>query len=311
MRMKGQYFLVNHQLKGEAYRKSLLRVGYYPISSRKRASFLLTDRDVTKPAQHMIEEICERGHGACILYPHSASPPTVRWNGMYTPHPAISVVFVSAPGHKEIMQCYGFPHRVEVAGWSYSELREFTPSKELKKVLFAPIHPNHNGWLSDEDKELNRRTFEVLHYLSINLGFQLKVRYLMFLHQNGLGRVDGVEYVRGIPDLTIKEIEESDLIVSHETFAYLSVALGKPTLMMGEDVAPRLGHSPQLYKHAEDWDSYKHIMMYPLDILNTPDPQCLINKALISDESIREWKQRMIGTPFNSDFVNQTIMEYL
>lgn len=308
--LRGRYFFVNHQLKGNAYAEALRLGGYYPTANQRIAKFLLTDRDVTKAARVMLDSASQKGI-PCILYPHSAAPPSVRWDGMYKPHPAISLVFVHAEGHRQVMESYQFPHRVEVAGWSYSPIREFAPSIRLRSVLFAPIHPNHNGWLSQEDQELNRQTQNILLELAQRLQFDLKIRYLRFLSQNGLERVPGVTYIRGAPDLSYRDIEEADLVVSHETFAFISVALGKPTLMMGEHIAPRLGHSPDLYKHAENWDRYKHLMMYPLDILNTPDPEALLLKALQSDEAIRDWKLRMIGKPFNRAFVLKTVKELL
>lgn len=306
MKLQGRFFFVNHQLKGQAYAEALRLAGYYPTPSVAQAQFLLTDRDVTKAAREMLNHASQHGL-PCILYPHSAAPPTVRWDGMYQPHPGITVVFVHAPGHKAVMQSYQFPHRVEVAGWSYSPIKEFRPSQKLETVLFAPIHPNHNGWLSEEDQDLNRRTQALLVRLSKELGFKLRVRYLRFLAQNGLERAPEVQYIRGFPDLSYKDIEEADLIVSHETFASISVALGKPTLMFGEDIAPRLGHSPELYTHAVHWKDYQHLMAFPLDLLNCSDPKALIAETLQSDLKVRDWKTRMIGQPFNPEFVVNTI----
>lgn len=246
-----------------------------------------------------------------ILYPHSAYPPTVRWDGMYDPHPDVKLLFLGAPGHKEVVEAYGLPYKTCIVGWSYSPVQAFTPSTSLEKVVFAPIHPNHNDWLSDEDKGLNQQTFEILYKLSQSQNFQLKVRHLRDLQLSGLKERPGVIYVRGVPNLEDREIIESDLIVAHETYAGLSLALGKPTIMFGEDIAPRLGYSPETYTHAASWDKYSHIMMYPFDLLQTSDPLGLIHKALVSDTEVLNWKAQMIGQPFNPSLVVTEIEKLL
>lgn len=288
-----------HQDKMEPYVQALKARSWYPTREHDFAGFLLTDRDTPEPGS-LIDKFAAGGKPS-FIYPHSGYPFTVRWDGMYTRNPNITAVFAHSPAGVQVPQLYGFDRPIHEVGWSYCQLKAFFPRERIKSVLFAPIHPNFNGWLSDEDKKINRAAYvQLLHYRRLS-NINLTVKYTGLLENAGIQRVQGVRYVRSAPNLEIslREIDQADLVVSHETFACLAIARGVPTLMMAVDVPPRLGHTPELYTHAKNFDKYKHLMMYPLDILNTSDFFGLIERAISTDDDIKEWKRLMIGTEFN------------
>jgi hypothetical protein len=103
----------------------------------------------------------------------------------------------------------------------------------------------------------------------------------------------------------MKAIQEYDLIVGHQTFAYLAIASGKPTVMFGEDVPPHSMHVP-----VRSWEKYKDLLKFPLDLL-VGHPQDVLNQAASSEDSIREWKYNFIGSSFQSSCFLASLERYL
>jgi hypothetical protein len=180
-------------------------------------------------------------------------------------------------------------------------------------VLYAPIHPNGNGWLSGVDKDLNRRTYDRLYDSCKRLGAQLSVRYVGTLEDCGLAGCptgDFVEWHKGRKNNSSYDMETADVVVSHQTFAFIAVALGIPTVMMGEDVPPRSGNSEKGFCFVKHWDDYKADLMYPLDILEG-DPVDMIGKACAGCAEVEDWKSRLIGEPFDGPAFVEKLESYL
>jgi hypothetical protein len=137
------------------------------------------------------------------------------------------------------------------------------------------------------------------------------VRYLHAIEENGLQYQDGVTYYRGAPDQSTADIDAADLVIGHQTFAYLAVARGKPTLMMGENIPPRSGNSDSNYHYVKHWEAYKDLLMYPLDILKTRSVDKLIEKAVSSDAEIQRWREMFIGQPFDKKLFVEKLEAYL
>jgi hypothetical protein len=243
-----------------------------------------------------------------FLYPHAARPQIV-WDGIWEPWPNIRCNFVPAPGHKEVMQRYGYEFPVEVTGWTYCDLKPFRPVKEIKNILFGPIHPSARGWFAEEDLEANKATFKILlKYCRAN-HIKLTVRYIQDLKKNGIERVSGVNYIQGKPDLTIREIDRADVVVGHQTFAYLAIARGKPTLMMREDIPPHTVYHGQT-AYVKSWEKYADIMQYPLDIL-AGDAAAEIEKACKGTSEVKAWADRFINHPFDANYFVERLESYL
>ena len=118
-------------------------------------------------------------------------------------------------------------------------------------------------------------------------------------------------YIEGQPNQSHAEIDAADVVVGHQTFAYIAVARGVPTVMMAEWEAPTYGNTPDTLIRARDWDSYRHLMMYPLDILAEEDTPALLERVIRSDCEIAEWRARMIGQPFDGDCFVELLEKYL
>lgn len=306
------FFFYKHQRKADVLEKALRQFGWLENRSIANTSCALFDVDILSRVE-IFNSLHRRGV-KLFCYPHSGAPApgTLGWRG-HKPHPHTSAQFVFSPGHKEILHLIGYPHDINVVGWAYCELLPFKPVEQIKSVLFGPLHPNANGWLSDDDKAVNQRAFERLRKASKEMGFKLTVRYLQTPEGNGLEPVDepNITYFQGLPDNSYEQIDNHDIVISTQTLAYLSIARGKPTLMMDEWIAPRAGNSEELFTHVEGWDSFKHIMMYPHDINTTSDIPALMQHVAQDDSDIREWKRRMIGPQFSSKKFSEILESYL
>ena len=306
--MTDSFFVYNHQGKADAFVQALTTRGWTQVRDPGRAQIILADSDVLHRGK-TLREYAARGV-KIFLYPHAARP-NIFWDFPDTPYsPFVTAHFVSTEGHVKIMRAYGTSYDLQVIGWHLCPIRPFQPRKEVKRILFAPIHPNSNGFLCKLDQHLNVETFRRLLPLTSE-GISIVVRHLHHLHQNGLWKAGGVEYIQGHPDQSYQEIDQADLVVSHQTMAYMAVARGVPTLMMGEWHAPRWGGKEEKLATVRSWDKYKDLLMYPLDILAEEDAWSLIERVAHCDKEIADWRCRLIGEPFDGNEFVDVLESYL
>jgi hypothetical protein len=142
---------------------------------------------------------------------------------------------------------------------------------------------------------------------------KLTVRYLAPFDGNGISKYDHpyIEYLEGSAGPDTRQIDQSDLVVGHQTFAMLAVARGVPTVMMGEDICPHVEYRNGGFIEAPHWDEYKYLLMYPLDILAVDHPLDLIQRAMATDYDILDWRDRMIGKPFDPGLFVSIVESYL
>lgn len=296
--------IVDHQNKSKAYARALSEAGYIS-TDRLHAQgirFLLSDSDWRR---FQMEEARSRDIPV-FLYPHAARP-MVQYDGCIEPHP-VRCMFTHAEGGKRIMEKIGYPYPVEVSGWAYSEVRPFRPAEKVQRVLFAPIHPNANGWLSKVDKDLNRKTYDVLSAFCRETGAALSVRMIGTPEANGLDAY--VDFHAGKKNNSTDDMANADVIVAHQTFAYMAIALGKPCVMFGEDVPPRSGNSAESFCYVSHWDSYKADLMFPLDVLKG-DAAEVIGRAAAGCRQVDAWRERFIGRPFDGPAFVRKLEAYL
>lgn len=302
------FYYINHQEKGRAYVNALIQAGYEQTQFIDEAKFLLADCDA-KPYWPRFDLIKDNG-GEIFIYPHAARP-WVTSDGCLEPYPRITAYLTIAEGHEPIMRACGIKVPIHAVGWPYTALQPFKPSLRIRRVLFCPIHPNGNGWLSDTDKELNSRTYQILVDLHKAGNIELTVRHLKSLPANGLWVTYGVKMILAQPDQTHAEIDAADVVVGSQTIAHTAIARGKPTVMMGEWTAPHEGNKPENLLFVKNWDKYKHLLMYPLDILSERNPLETIQSAAVSDAEIADWRERIIGRDFNGGKCVRIIEYYL
>lgn len=305
-----KFYFYNHQNKGMPLIKALQDAGYEWTAQAGYADFVFSDSDV--PCRNRsLTSFHQRGKRV-FLYSHAARPNLFNDFEGYPPSRFIDADFVQAAGHISILRAIGLDHPFEVTGWYLCPIRPFQPRERAYRVLFAPIHPNNNGTLSKVDRDLNVAVFRKLIPLADKGLIKLTVRYLRGLERNNLWIQEGVDYIEGQPDQSYAQIDEADLVVSHQTFAHIAVARGVPTVMMGEDTPPRIGcEEHRDFKYVRSWEKYKDLLMYPLDILAEDDTLALFERAIRSDEDIAGWRARLIGGPFEPDRFIRTVEKYL
>jgi len=295
--MTGKFYFFAHQNKERALVDALLQAGWTETGA-KEADVIFADNDYGVIRAQLAGYYA---HGKKIMiYPHGGRVSLFNDLPDSKPTPYIACQFVTAEGHKEVLQSFGYPHPVEVIGWYLCPLKPFEPKEQIRNVLFAPIHPDADGTLSDVDKQVNRLAFDKLLPLHRQGVIKLTVRFLRSLKENGLPPpVNGVIYIQGKPDQSIKEIDAADLVVSSQTFQYLAVARGASVIGMGENIAPHLGD-----KVVQSWDKYKHLMMYPIDILDD------FHSIGASDVSVANWRDRMVGEAFDGGKFVEMVEKY-
>ena len=300
----------HHQHKDDAFWMALLARGWHEshYAYSKNIRFGLYDAD-WRP-----DDITALNGAPYFLYPHAARP-MVQYDGCVTPRTDCRTMFVSAPAGVYLMEKIGYPCEVIEVGWSLTPIKSFFPRATVQNITFAPIHPNHNGYLNEVDKTLNRDTYSLIADYAVKHEATVTVRYCRNIVDNGLSEAMAEEHPNVIwkaanTDGSTDDITKADLVVSHQTFAYMAVALGVPTVMMGEDIPPRSGNSEEGFCYTEHFDDYRDYLAFPLDILNG-DVEEVIETAITGSEAVENWKARFIGKPFDGNYFVDRIEERL
>jgi len=241
-----------------------------------------------------------------IIFPHAARPDLTY--DAFLGSNLVTATLVVSQEHAEILRLTGHGEPLHPIGWSLCPVKKFRPHK-LENVLYAPIHPRNSAM----DKNVNQLTFNKLAPLAVSGKIKLTVRFIPTMEENGIVPVEhpNITYASGSKNGDYSQIRQADVVVSHQTFAWMSVALGIPTVMMAEDMVCHWETRPGKLTVAKTWDTYKHLLMYPLDILQADDTMALLERAASTDEDIRDWKLRMIGEPFDEDKFMQIIESYI
>jgi hypothetical protein len=297
------YRCMNHQGKAVALTDALDTK--YTKVTEGRITFVLTDSDVMGRLGQL-ERMRQRGTRRFFVYPHSARPSMI--NDFHPVWSGTTAQFVATEYHGDVLRGYGYEKPLIPIGWHLSEVREFQPRERACKVLFAPIHP-HNAPI---DRDVNRRVFDRLYKLHADGGINLTVRYIGLLVDNGIPEnAAGVRYIQGERNQTTHDMDKSDVVVSHQTYAWMAVARGVPCVMMAEDMPTHIRKRNQEYDNAPSWDKVSHLFRYPLDILAEDDVMGLLNRAVKSDAEIADWKRRMIGEPFEPTQFLESVERFL
>ena len=292
----------HHLSAGLPYARALEAAGH-PIVGYGGDAFLI---DLDLPSYRPTIDSHRRSGSKVFLYPHGVGV-MYYYDGIEAPYEHTDGMFVIAPGFAEVYRRIGYPHPTYVIGWPYCDLLPFRANPAPTRVLFAPMHPLEDGYLSDWQQELNRDVYALLRSVP---GIELTVRHLHGLEQNGLPREPGVEYVQGQPDNTYADIDRADVVVACETYAYIAIARGAPTVMFGQGVHPSNGEHPGERIYAKTWDAWRDYLRYPWD-MHDGSAGDLLAAAAAGDEPIRDWKARFIGEPLDAARFSATLEEAL
>jgi hypothetical protein len=282
---------MNHQGKAKMLTDALDTK--YTHVTDGRVTFVLTDSDVLG-RRGQLERMKQKGTKRFFVYPHSARPSMI--NDYYPEWEGTTAQFVVTDYHGDVLREYGYTKPLIPIGWNLSEVRDFQPREKAYNVLFAPIHPRN----APIDRQVNRQTFDRLYKLHQEGAINLTVRYIGIFVDNGIPEKEDVTYIQGKMDQSTHDMDRADVVIGHQTFAWIAVARGIPCVMMAEDMPTHFRKRNQEYENVPSWDKVSHLFRYPLDILAENDTIRLLERAVKSDAEIADWKRRMIGEPFDA-----------
>ena len=309
-----RFYLSDHQGKGYPYAQAFEAAGWERAkNAAEEVQIALYDMDNSsneKSFRRGLDMLNGRGVPV-MIYPHAARP-NLFWDGMYPLWPHTKAFIAIAEGHREIMRMYGYPLPIEVCGWAMCELRDFQPVelRDSVNVLFAPIHPNHNGWLHPTYRAYNTIIFQKLLETP---GIRLSVRHIMSLPLNGIWQVPWVKYILGTTKPATENIDEADVVISHQTFAFLAAARGKPMIMFGDDMRAIAANSWDNMRWAAHYDDYRELLRYPLEAEAARSGRAfrrMIEQAC-SEDCGAAWRERLIGKQFDPKCFVETVERYL
>jgi len=289
--------------KGEAYLNALLESGLYEQTPRvANADFILSDYEGR--CSFDIVSMLKRGKCA-FIYPHAALT-FISYDGMYPSNLGITANFVPSYGQRKVMWQYGYKCPVYPAGWSYSPVLPFKPKIDGElRILFAPNHsiPTSRKRFASLywDKRFDHN-LDTLNKLIRVPNSTLTVYYSGDITKdNNLPNLpDKITYIKS--DLSIKKSVEMigsgeyDLVVGFDTFAWIAIAMGVPTLFFGQDL-----QWEGVLGKAKHWDDYKEFIHYPYDILDPNFTTDDFEQALVTDSKILLWKGAFIGPMFDKE----------
>jgi hypothetical protein len=284
----------DHFGKALPFARALVHAGHELVAIDQAADLLLIDLDEPHYGYRKAIDAHRAAGAKVILYPHGAQPMTA-YDGLHEPYDVIDGNLVIGAGHAEVMRRFEYPCPVHVVGWSLCEPAPFRPASDVRRVLFAPTHPSGHGTLSDLEAELNARYYEAL----LAGPWDLTVRHIGTLEQNGLWEADGVRYSRGDYTIATADIDAADVVVAAPgTFPALTVACGTPMVTYGQGLSPAYGHAGEQQVTLHHLDRYADYMRYPFDAGDGPLDEVL-HAAARDQAAIADWKRRFIGEPMS------------
>lgn len=302
-----KFYCFGHQGKENALLKVLRARGYAQTQTpTNRTDLVLSDAAILGRVTRFETMHRVNPQAPIIVFPHAARPDLTY--DAFSGSGLVTATLVVSDEHAEILRIIGHKEPLHPIGWSICPVREFTP-RSPENVLFAPIHPRNSAM----DKKVNQATFDKLLPLARAGRIKLTVRFIPTMEENGIAPVEhpNITYTSGSKNGDYSDAELTGVVVSHQTYAWMAVALGVPTVMMAEDMPTHWEPSPGKLRIAKTWDAYKHLLKYPLDILAIEDTMKLLERAASTDEDVRDWKRRMIGEPFDGDRFMQIVESYL
>ncbi len=296
--------LILNNGKGAYLQQRLVEAGHEITEMVEGTDLLLVDCDWSwaHPRPAIIDAVEAEG-GLVAQYPHGGQPVVQAYDGLATPDPRVRLRLEHGPGSIELARMYGGMEEVErldqaATGWLFSPTREFEPGREIRNVLFAPMHPNIEGLKGgmnghvDPAPAANAPAYRQL----IESGYDVTVSLVGPYFASGLfphPRVTVVSNTEMSFQQSFQLVEQADAVVGEGTMAALAVALGKPTVMLGQMPYADFidGHYQEADHAARDFDYVR----YPLDLADASLGELLEQAIHDEDGVVAEWRARFIG----------------
>ncbi len=277
------FCVFDHQGKTRFLTGALLDRGWQHTPPEHADVLLLDIDDPDAPGR---SEMIDRCPGRVVLYPHGGLS---AYDGYYQPDDRVDVHLVHGPQAVPLVEQLGLSREVKPVGWSYSPWVDYTPPREIRRVLFGPIHPYGSGFLFDELKQVNARVFTALQNTDVEVTVQMFGTPAM----NGTQERRGVTIVRSSLVVDWRWIDQADLVVADGTLACLALARGKPVVMFGQEVNRGLDeHNRPRTGTIVEWPRY------PIDFDDAPLPELF---TAACDDTGGWWRDQFVGGPFDKN----------
>ena len=246
------------------------------------------------PHRQIIEHYKSAG-ASVLLCPHGVNP-ALYYDGLFEPYESVDARLVHAVGYAEFLRRVECPGEVAVVGWQLCDQMPFTPRPEVRRVLFAPLHPS--GGTGEIPIEASSAANAAVYECLVAGAWELTVRIIGTPENNGLWPADGVQFVPG-GDLGLRDIHAADVVVGGAgTFPSLAIARGVPTVIYAHCEQAMYGLPGEQPADLLRPDRYVDYIRYPFDPNDGPLDE-VVHAAARSEEPILTWKRRFIGEPFD------------
>lgn len=281
----------------------IFQAGHTPATHLGDTDILLLDCDWPWAGNRV--DMIQAAHDAgvkVVLYPHGGMPTVFNYDGLAEPNPHVDMRLEHGTGSLDIAAAFGMNGELkqQAPGWLYSPTMPFKGTRKKKlRVLFAPMHPNieavtNGAPAADPAPALNQQVYRDL--LALNLA-DLVVSVVGPPHLSGLWPHPRATLVQNKAMMFPASHElllasNCDAVVAAGTLAATAVAMGKPTVMLGQgDWTDYVGGE---YRRADHADAYQDLARYPLDVEdgNLGD---LLARACAGDPGAAEWRARFVG----------------
>lgn len=300
-----KFFAVKRLDTASSFVNALLHAGYVEVPNAKQADFVLYDKESSSLARQakMESQIVDK---PVFIYPHTPYSFWF-WDGIVKPR-RCTCNFVVGDAAAKSMQTYGYPYRVEAVGFPRCEVKPFTPTTGKHLIYSSSRLQGKGGKMYGAERNAS---IQVMRWLVQNKKFfdTVTICYQFSIQKNGMNsfqedgfiyRSSGEQVEMGAAN-TLRQLQGADIVISCNTFAYISIAQGHPTVMYPiHKTVNRLAH----------FDLYRQWYDFPLDLysMDGADVLALRDKP---NEQVEEWKRMNIGTSFDAEKFISIVKEFI
>ena len=208
----------------------------------------------------------------------------------------MSANFVTGLGHAEFLRRIDYPSPTHVVGWTFTDdLKPFRACNDVKRVLFAPTHPNGDGSMTKHQREPEHR------------GLRPPARDAVRDHRPPHRHARGQRALEGAR----RDVRRrSQVPPTAQLPTHRRGRRGRRHVPDDRDRPGRPdGHVQRVRRRARAARPRDHLpeprsrstrttARYPFSC-DTGDIEAVIREAALSDEPIAAYKRRFIGEPFH------------
>lgn len=306
-----RYYMFERRDSANLFINALNTAGYIRSGDPDSADFLLYDleQEIYIP---VIDDFYKKKK-PIFVYPHSANS-WYFWDGFHEEHP-VSCNFVFTKEIKNAMIDYGYKSRIEPCGFSLSSVTSSSATRR-NALLFAPMHTmgtkGKDFLRAPASFDLNRKTLDRVLGLA-KLFTSVTVRYGKSFDACGMydPKMSNVRFEEAVLKSanSIKSIQQHDIVIAAGTLAYISVAIGKPTIFFNQ-----YNETPREWIYtAKSYEKYRHILDYPVQLSQMTDRQVFEFMSNTGQwrRRLDQWKSANIGESFSRQKFLEVIKEFV